>query len=258
MSTPADTIESLLRPQPSGLLPFVLASLVGHLLFLLVAVALSWALSGPRITLEQKPIQASLVRLGKPRDEKLLPRKEESPPAPPTKPAAVEPPAATAEPSQPVKLASKVAAPTAPVKKSTPAAPTAKKTLFDAFTKTARAGKAAPLEGALDGDPEGDSATQEGERYFGLLKAVVQRNYDVSDTIPEAERRTLKAEVALWIGPGGEVRDAKLSKPSGNDLFDAAVVGAVKKAAPFSPPPPHLVDTLKRQGVAIVFRAADE
>lgn len=236
---------SLLRPRPSGLLPFVLLSIVGHVLITAGGLALSWAFAGPKVDLEQKPIKASLVRLGKKRDEKLLPRKEEPPPPPPPKAAEVPVPA-PAPPDKAVKIPSKDAKPEKPVD--------AKKTLFDAFSK---AGKQEELEGDPEGDPNGDSAVQEGERYFGLLKSVVQRNYDVSDTIPEAERRTLKAEVALYIGAGGELIDVKLSKPSGNDLFDSAVVGAVKKASPFAPPPPHLAESLKKQGVAIVFRATN-
>lgn len=247
------TADSLLRPRPSGLTPFVMASVVGHVLVVAVWLALSWVLRGPAINMDQQPIKASLVRLGKPRDEKLLPRKEE-PPAPPVK--AAEPVAAPVKApavDTAVKLPSKDAKPDKNDKKSSA---DAKKSLFDAMNKAGRAGKVEEAEGAADGDPNGDSAKQEGERYYGLLKSVVQRNYDVSDTIPEAERRTLKAEVALWIGQAGELLDAKLSKPSGNALFDEAVVGAVKKASPFAPPPPNLRDVLKKSGVAIVFRAA--
>jgi len=236
---------SLLRPRPSGLLPWLILSVAGHVLLTAGGLVLSWAFAGPKVDLEQQPIKASLVRLGKPRDEKLLPRKEEEPPPAPPKPAEVPVPA-PAPPSNAVKIPSKDAKPEK--------APDTKKSLFDALNK---ASKPAELEGALDGDPHGDSAVQEGERYYGLLKSVVQRNYDVSDAIPEAERRTLKAEVALWIGPGGELVEVKLTKPSGNELFDSAVVGAVKKAAPFTPPPPNLAESLKKRGVAIVFRATD-
>jgi protein TonB len=241
----AQASYSLLRPRPAGLLPFVLASVVGHVLLTAAALTLSWAFASPKVDLEQKPIKASLVRLGKKRDEKLLPRKEEPPPPP--APKAAEVPAPTpAPPDKAVKIPSRDAKPEK--------AADTRKSLFDALNKVA---KQEELEGDPEGDPNGDSAVQEGERYFGLLKSVVQRNYDVSDTIPEAERRTLKAEVALFIGAGGELIDVKLAKPSGNDLFDSAVVGAVKKASPFAPPPPHLAESLKRQGVAIVFRATN-
>lgn len=237
----AQASHSLLRPRPSGLLPFVLASVVGHVLITAGALALSWAFAGPPVDLDQKPIKASLVRLGKKRDEKLLPRKEEPPPPAPPKAAEVPSPA-PAPPDKAVKIPSKDAKPEKPVD--------TKRSLFDALNKVA---KQEELEGDPEGDPEGDSAVQEGERYYGLLQSVVKRNYDVSDTIPEAERRTLRAQVALWIGGAGELVDVKLTKPSGNDLFDAAVVGAVKKAAPFAPPPPALAAALKKQGVALSF-----
>ena len=57
----------------------------------------------------------------------------------------------------------------------------------------------------------------------------------------------------MRIGAGGELMDVTLTKPSGNELFDSAVLGAVKKAAPFSAPPEHLRDSLKKSGVAFVF-----
>ena len=234
---------SLLRPRPSRILPFLLASVVGHGVLIALALLLSWLLAGPQVDLDQKPIKASLVRLGKPRDEKLLPRKEDLPPPPPPEVKAVDVKAPT--PDKVVKLPSKDAKPEPKVD--------ARKSLFDAFSKSTKTVKPEELEGALDGDPNGDSAKQEGERYFGLLNSVVKRNYDVSNTIAEAERRTLRAEVAIRIGNGGELLDVRLTKSSGNDLFDSAVLGAVKKAAPYSAPPPHLRDSLKQQGVAFVF-----
>jgi protein TonB len=82
---------------------------------------------------------------------------------------------------------------------------------------------------------------------------VVKRNYDVSNTIDEAERRRLRAQVVLYIGPAGELIDVTVNVASGNETFDSAVLGAVKKTAPFTAPPEHLRDTLKNQGVAIVF-----
>jgi len=229
--------ESLLRPRPQPWLPFLVVSVVGHLLFIGVALVLSWVLAGPKIELEQEPIKASLVRLGKKRDEKLLPRKDEAPPPPPPKAAPVLPTPEAAKPTVPSKPA--------------PPKPDAKKSLFDALNK---ASSAAPeeVEGDEQGDPNGDAARQEGERYYGLISSAVHRNYDVSNTIPEAERRTLKARVTMKLGPLGELIDVTISKSSGNDLFDSAVIGAVKKAAPFGPPPENLRDTLKA-GVTLLF-----
>ena len=247
MSTPA----SLLQDRPSPLPIFVGLSTLGHVLAVAAWLLLGWVFAGPKVDLEQTPIKASLVRLGKPRDQKLLPRKEEEapPPAAKVEEVAVAKPPAT---DTAVKIPAKDAKPDKSAEKKD-GAKDAKKSLFDAFNKTGKAGKPQELEGAADGDPNGDSAKQEGERYYGLLNSVVKRNYDVSSTIDEAERRRLRAEVALRIGHGGELIDVNLIKPSGNELFDSAVLGAVKKAAPFSAPPEHLRDSLKKNGVSFVF-----
>ena len=245
---------SLLDPRPSGLLPFLLGSIVGHGAIVSLALVLSWLLAGPRVNLDTKPIKASLVRLGKPRDEKLLPRKEEEAAPPPETVTAPPSPAPVPPPSAAVKIPSKEVKPDPT---PTPPKDASKESLFAALGKAGRAGKAEELEGAADGDPSGDSAQQEGERYFGLLKSVVHRHYEVDDTIPESERRQLKAEVALRIGHSGELIEVRLLKASGNELFDTAVLAAIKKTAPFTPPPEHLKQALKQDGVAFVFRAVD-
>ncbi len=249
--TPSPVADSLLRPRPSKLLPFLLFSVIGHVLAVTLMLLFSWLFGSSMTTLDQKPITASLVRLGKPRDEKLLPKKEEEPaPAP----VAEKP----VEVAAPVKSAEAVPIPTKDVKvepkketsKETGKPKDAKKDLFAALNK---AGKAEEVEGQADGDRNGDSAKQEGERYYGLLSSVVHRNYDVSNSIAEAERRRLHAVVTVRIAPTGELIDVKLSTSSGNDLFDAAVVEAVKKAAPFTAPPDHLREGLRKTGVPFDF-----
>lgn len=243
-------LPTLLDKRPSSLPLYLAASVLGHVFFVALWLVMSWAFAGPKVDLEQVPIKASLVRLGKQRDDKLLPRKEEAPPPPPAaeKVEAPTPPAVDTA----VKIPSLEQKPSKASEKKE-GAKDAKKSLFDALTKTAKPGKAEELEGRADGDPLGDSATQEGERYFGLLNAVIKRNYDVANTIDEAERRRLKAVVMLRIGRGGELLQAELTKSSGNSLFDSAVMSAVKKAAPFSAPPEHLRDSLQRGGVPLVF-----
>ncbi len=245
--------QSLLHDRPTALPVFVAVSVAGHLLAVVLWLVVGWLLASPRVDLTQTPIKASLVRLGKPRDDKLLPRKEEE--APPPAPKVEEVAAATPAPPKvetAIKIPTKDAKPVKADKKD--GVQDSKKSLFDAFAKSGKRGKVADLlEGEADGNVDGDSAKQEGEKYFGLLNAVVKRNYDVSNTIDEAERRRLRAEVALRIGPGGELIEVSLTKPSGNEQFDSAVIGAVKRAAPFSAPPEHLRDSLKKSGVAIVF-----
>ena len=219
--------------------------LVAHVALIGAAMALRWLLGPSLIDLDPKPITASLVRLGKERDEKLLPRKEEAPAPPPEVKAEPAPPAPAAAPTPAPAPAAK-ASPSAGEKKAE------KRSLADIFNKTGKATKAEAPEGSATGDPHGDSAKAEGEQYFALLSAAVRRNYNVANTIPESERLALKALVTLRLGPNGEVLDLSL-KSSGNALFDSAVEGAVKAAAPFGPPPDHLRDSLKRTGVTLKF-----
>lgn len=217
--------------------PFLIFSAGLHGALLLLGAVLSWVLATPRIDLEQKPIVASLVRQGKKRDEQLLPRKEEAP-AP---------------------EAAKVPIPTPDTRPEPPAKPTAKsdkqpdkrKSLFDALNKAAKPDE---LEGEENGDPHGDSAKQEGERYYGVISSAVRRFYDVSSTIPEAERIRLAADVVIRLDAQGGLVDVKFAKPSDNDVFNGAVLAAVKKAAPFGPPPPALRKMLQQSGVQLRFK----
>lgn len=233
----------------------VLWSLGAHVLLVLLGWGYATFLSGPKIDLNQKPIQARLVRKGTPRDAKLLPRIEEAP-APPQK---VEAQPVDA-PAPPAEKPAAVAIPTdKPAPKTQKAAPQAgvsdgdrRKRLFGAFSQ---AGKARDEEqaGAEDGSELGDASEAEGDQYWALLQAQVRQNYDVSQTISDQERLRLRAQLLIRIGRAGEVLDTKLAKPSGNALFDSAVLLAVKRAQPFSPPPPHLRDALQRSGVVLEF-----
>jgi TonB family protein len=254
--------QSLLLPRRSRLGLFLAVSLAGHVLVGLGGALYAAFYETPKIELDQKPIRASLVRLGKPRDEKLLPRKEQPPPPPPKK---VEAPPTPPSPTPPPAVDNKVAIAVPGVKpepapKPTPQPGEAKgedrrKRLFGAFDKFSKPSKQEEeLEGAEDGDPSGDSATAEGERYYGMLSSQVRRHYNVADTIPETERLHLRAQVAMRLNRTGEVLEARLSKQSGNALFDSAVLAAVKKASPFSPPPDHLRNALQKSGVVLEFR----
>ncbi len=232
----SETAISSLSPRLPPVGPFLAISVAGHVVLVAVLLVLNWVLSPKLIDLDQKPIKASLVRLGKKRDEKLLPRKEEAPPPPEKTVAPVLSPEKTVAPKTPA----------APAKNE-------RKSLFDALNKASKAAKPEELEGAEDGDKNGDAARAEGERYYGLISTAVRRYYDVSNTIDEGERRTLSAEVSFRISNKGDVSDVKLAKPSGNALFDGAVLAAVKKAAPFPPPPDHLKDALRKDGLQLKF-----
>ena len=241
---------SLLARRPEGpLLKFLFWSALVHAV--LFSLALVWAKlhETPAIDLDQKPIKATLVRRGTPRDEKLLPRIEQPPP-PPMEQKAPQPVPEPARPTAP----SPVAVPAPPQtrqpgeKKADP-----RQKLLGAFDRMSKS-KTPDTTGAADGDPSGDAAVAEGEAYYARLRSQITRFYDVSDTIPDSERIRLTAQVAVFISPAGQLERARLAKSSGNDLFDSAVMAAVKRAAPFSPPPTHLRDALEKYGVVLQFR----
>jgi protein TonB len=226
---------------------FVIWAVAGSVLAHALVIAAALLVVGsepPKVDLAQKPVKARLLRLGKKRDEKLLPRL----------PSAQPPPAAT----KPVEVPGARPAPIVPK----PAPSTSKATtvkedqqrrsrLFDAFASTAA--KPEELSGDPDGDPDGDSDTAtEGERYFGLVLSLARRNYGITKTIPPQELIRLKAIVVLYIGSKGELlKDPEVQTSSGNAQFDQDVILALRKAAPFGPPPKELAKTLESVGVAI-------
>jgi len=89
---------SLLARRPEGpLVAFLFWSAVVHAVLLSLAVVYAKLHETPPLDLDQKPIRATLVRQGTPRDEKLLPRIEQPPP-PPLEQKAPEPVAAPPAP----------------------------------------------------------------------------------------------------------------------------------------------------------------
>lgn len=215
--------------------------------FHVLLVAVAWWFSrdtGPRIDLNAKPIQAKLVRLGEQRDQKLLPRMQ--PNAPPPEPEAV---AVPTKPSPSVPLEPKKPQPKAQPKKDLT------KDLFAAFDKSKPVTKPDKVSGQADGDVNGDAdQADEGERYFGILSSRIKRNYDVSSTIPDAERVRLAATIIIYVDAQGNVIKTEWQSKSGNALFDSAVASAVQKAGPFPPPPQFLASDLRSAGVALKFR----
>ncbi|MGO8969742.1 MAG: energy transducer TonB [Myxococcaceae bacterium] len=239
--------SSLLSAPPQPLGRFLLPSLLVHALLFGLVLGYGALTARPMLDLDQKPIRATLVRQGTPRDEKLLPRIEEPPP----------PPKEQASAPAPAPLPAVVPAPpAAPAKTKAPGEKTGddRQKLLGAFDRLSKSKRPPETSGALDGDVSGDSAEAEGERYYGQLSVQVKRFYDVSETIPDEERIRLVAQVALFIDPSGQLARFRLVKSSGNDLFDGAVLGAVKRAAPFAPPPGHLRNALQKYGIVLQFR----
>jgi len=236
--------------------PAVVASIAVHAALIGVAVRAS---SLPEIALDQTPIHARLVRLGEKKPEQLLPQKE-APPAPEPAPAAPALPAAEAPPPQappaPAAPPSPAAKP-APAPKQ-PARPSPTRSPADGgglASMLAKVEKQVQRErwGDPNGDAEGDSdEANEGERYAALLTRALKANYRLPDTIPDAERMRLRAQLTIWIEADGTIGRWRFDKPSGNPTFDAALERALR-ATRAPPPPDEERERDRTQGVRVSF-----
>lgn len=197
------------------------------------------------INLDDAIVKTKLVKLGKPRDEKLLPRIPTS--APPPDASKKAPP--TEEPptkDNPQKTAEKQ--------------PSAAD-ILDKFKKDNQKRDVNDIinerigepddEGQLDGDRDG--VALEGEikdAYFARVTAAIQRAHQVSTTISPEELVRLRAVVEFKIGEDGTISDVRIRDSSGNDVYDNGVIAAAKRASPVPAPPPPVRD-LAARGVAV-------
>lgn len=281
-SSPRDPLQersALASKRRVGVAPGIVASLLAHAL--VFGGALVYARYTPPRVVPEKPIVAKLVRLGKPRDEKLLPRLPSAPPPPPKAaaapqppPAAPQPPPQAAEPAKTVALPKEAPAPSVPPK--APDTPPAKapapgkspeqealerqKRLAEALARLgpapfgATTAKAEELPGQEDGDPEGtaDDAA-EGDRYLALIEQALRRNYTLPTTITQRERMFLNCKLLLKIARNGKIDAFRIEESSGNDQFDRAVEASVLRTGMLPPPPPSFLKDYG-DGIVIAFR----
>jgi periplasmic protein TonB len=188
----------------------------------------------PAVNLDDAIVKTRLVKLGKTRDENLLPRL-------PTAPA---PPAAD-----------KKAPPTLEPDKTNPQPDSSKKpTAAEILERLKddqkpsdvrdlikqRIGEATD-EGREDGDEAGD--TLDGRikaEYFDRVKAQVKRNLKISNTLTDEEIIRLIAVLRIDLDAEGNVTDASITKSSGNTRFDNDVLAAGRRASPLPAPPLNL------------------
>jgi len=235
--------RSLLAPQ--GRMPAVPAVALALLLHVIIFAA---ALVLPRLFDRapplRKPIIAHMVALGRPRDPKLLPRKESPPPAS----------AASAAPPVP---STRAAPPSAPQRRE----PSRQEMMDRALARAA--GKATPESqeapdperaGSAAGSAQGTAASaEEGDAYFTAVHDAILEQYVVPSVISERERLYLAASVLAYIGPDGRILRHVIQKKSGNEFFDQALELAIQKAK-LPPPPADLARSLRDSGVVLNFR----
>ncbi len=251
------TGERALPRGPDRLWPLVLVSVALHAGFIGVA----FFVRPPAIlNLEQKPIVAKLVRLGEKRPEQWLPRRDVPPPeAAPRAPDPVPVPV----PGPPAPAQKTVALPAPKVEqKPAPPRPASATTggrgsdaLSRALDKVRKDDKLASRErwGDPSGLPDGDATDGSvGDRYLGLVTQALQSNYRLPDTIPVAERASLRATVVLLIEPNGRISSMRFEKRSGNAAFDQALERAARESR-LPPPPPELQQVYRTVGIGVNF-----
>lgn len=250
MAAPAPRIKTQLRSSQRGFWYFVAVSVLSHGL----AIAYYAYQSGhrrPTIDLGDTVIQTKLVRLGKKREPKLLPRKASAP-----KPKSNEKLLAKDSPPEPKNQAPK------PDKRPDKMQEALKKIHDQAQREQAlqriaeRVGDDEP-----EGDPEGSAFGTETQAarltltqaYFAKLHDRVMTFYSLPNILSAADRRRLQAIVVISVAADGSLLKQAFEKRSGNESFDSALEAAVSRAAPLPAPPAFLRDTL-REGVGLRFR----
>ena len=84
--------------------------------------------------------------------------------------------------------------------------------------------------------------------YTQQLQKRVQENWIVAEKKPG-----LVASVSFMIEPNGNVQEIELTQSSGDGAFDQSVVRAIRKAAPFPPPPQLYVQEFATQKIFMNF-----
>ena len=226
-----------------------LVAIAAHVVLLVAAMVLPKFFDRPQPL--QKPIMVKQIQLGKPRDQKLMPRMDPPAAAPPPSPGVSIPPTPSKE--------------AAPAKDPKPSPPRPKQPSREELMERALAQatkgvesdrhqiKPEEREGAENGSALGNSATaEEGDQYFTEVQQAILANYVLPSIISERERMSLKATVDAWIARDGTIVKYQFEQRSGNRFFDDALELAIKRTH-VPPPPADRAAAIARDGVALVF-----
>ncbi|WP_160257502.1 MULTISPECIES: energy transducer TonB [Burkholderia] len=75
--------------------------------------------------------------------------------------------------------------------------------------------------------------------YAATLGALIRAN--LVFTSPASLPESAEARLALLVDAHGKIVEASVRQSSGSEIFDAAMIAAVRKSLPFPPPPEHRV-----------------
>jgi TonB family protein len=245
LAVSTSTAKSTLPRRPvrvdtqSRLLKLALIASVGVHAALFVGWLVWPSSSKAAIDLDEAVIKTRLVKLGKPRDEKLLPRMPTSAPPPPAErlspnldPNTPTNPDTKPTPDQPNKLS---AAEILEKFKSDATPRDINDLIKDRFGEPTD-------EGREDGDVDGSALDGEVKAsYFARVTSRIQKAMEVSSVLSDDERVRLKAVLCLKIDESGALSDLTV-KTSGSSVFDSDVMAAAQRASPVPAPPPPARD----------------
>jgi protein TonB len=121
--------------------------------------------------------------------------------------------------------------------------------------------KRAPARRQTLGGPT-SRASASGEKSGGrasastgsVLTYAARVRAKVASNRPSVRGRGGTAQVSFGVSPSGALSYVRLSRSSGNPAFDSAALSAVRRAAPFGPPPPGTSAAQLRFSIPFYFR----
>ena len=202
---------------------FYIISVTAHLILILAFGSGLFLNNGNKIKFES--VQARLVKLGKERDKKLLPRI--------TKPkkSKAQQENKKGNSLKPVKKNEKKKK---KVEKKIKKPPTLAELLSDTMKDIKEDARAEETdEGAKDGVADGDvtdpALALKANMYTRKISALIRKNWQIPAIIKKKALRNLSAEVFFRITYSGEVYSIEVVTASGNNIFDSSVIEAIKK-----------------------------
>ncbi|MCK5690292.1 TonB family protein [Myxococcota bacterium] len=229
-------------------------------LHLFVAVAMIGGSSEQTSEKTMTVLTTKLVRLGKKRDKKLLPRIVK-PATPPPKSVPVK--------AAPVKTESAAKAVTHAAEKTpTKTAPAAETplSLEDRLAQMTQVSSAldrlkTKSEDEPEGDPDGSiygdvtdiSKAIMGNKYASEIHDCLKVNFAVEGLGRERVAQ-LEASVFLRVQADGRFSDIAIEKSSGDKRYDESVIRAAHRCGKVSAPPNELAKQVRKDGIELVFR----
>lgn len=239
------TTRSRSQASNRGFTIFVTLSFAIHGTLIGGVVFAQYLKPAPPPVVNSMPVQ--LVRLGKKRDPKMLPRLVGRRPPPPTEGIALD------NGNKPKKPSRK-----RPTRRKEPELSAAAKRLLES-TNNAAIDRAMNSLDEPEGDPNGDpngtttDATNIASGYVAEVIRALKSNYKLPQTIAPSQRRYLSAEVLLYVEANGRISKYDFVKKHSNQAFMGALESMLKTLQ-LPPPPRQIAKEWANTGVVVRFK----